>query len=540
MPPSSGRLTRRALIASAAAAAVPAGPEATRRPAPAAGLFTNPLDVKLADPCMIRDGGTYYLYATASMPEDANEGMPVWSSRDMVRWRCHGWAFRKRAEGWGTHWFWGPDVQRVAGGFLMHYGAFRKVDGKDVGRICVARSASAVGPFTDVKAPMFDWPGRGDAIDAFVFAEPDGAVYLYFTDAFQGRNTIWGARLSPDRLSLESEPKLLLQPDQPWEVDPVNEGAHVWKHGRGYCMMFSINDFRNPAYGMGFATADSPLGPWRKRAEGPVVRQAPGLRGPGCAGLIRSPDGKQTWAYMHVHLHPEGYARQLALARADLGPVAEGGRAFRVEPLSVAPQAAPSGAPPPARPRSDALGDRDIERRLWTIVDESPANWRKDGDAVVITAMDGDMWRARCDYRNLFLQPPWAADFRAAIHVAAEPTGNYEQAFLIAWQDADHYVRIGMLHADGPKFSAAIELDGVYEEVMVPNDLGGAVDLCLSRKGDIWTFEAASPSVRKRIGSPREARLSLPRVGFGAIAPGTKRPYEARFRSFRWADSSGN
>ena len=136
-------------------------------------VFTNPLDVKIADPCMIRADAAYYLYGTASMPEDANDGMPVWSSPDMVRWQCHGWAWRKSPETWGTHWFWGPDVQRVGESYLMYYGAFRKADGKDVGRICVARSASPLGPFTDVKAPMFDWPNRGDAIDAFVYEDAD-------------------------------------------------------------------------------------------------------------------------------------------------------------------------------------------------------------------------------------------------------------------------------------------------------------------------------------------------------------------------------
>lgn len=528
------RFTRRSLLAAAGAASVGASAMRARgqRLSDRGPLFTNPLDVKIADPCMIRADATYYLYGTASMPEDANEGMPVWSSPDMVRWQYRGWAFRKTPEGWGTHWFWGPDVRRFGDAYLMHYGAFRKEDGKDIGRICVARSASPVGPFTDVKAPMFDWPGRGDAIDAFVFEDGDGTAYLYFTDAFEGRNTIWGARLTPDRLGLADEPKLLLEPDQPWEVDPVNEGAHVWKRGSTYCMMFSINDFRNPAYGMGYATAESPLGPWRKRTEGPVVRQAPGLAGPGCAGLIASPDGKETWAYMHVHLHPEGYARQLALSRAHLTTSLGGLEELRIEPLSVAPQRAPSGAPEPREPRSDSFGADQLDRSLWMIVEESPDHWRKEPGKVVVTALDGDMWKQRCDYRNLFLQGPVAGDFDVGVDAEAALEGNYEQCFVIAWQDAGNYVRLGMLHADGPKFSAAVELNGIYEELLVPNSLGSSVSLRLVRRGDVWSFIVGAGGRWTPLGSSREARLALPKVGFGAIAPGTKRPYAATFRNF--------
>ncbi|MBM3493669.1 MAG: hypothetical protein FJX72_05010 [Armatimonadetes bacterium] len=459
--------------------------------------------------------------------------MPVWSSQDMVRWQSHGWAFRKTPTGWGTHWFWGPDVQRVGGAYLMHYGAFRKVEGKDVGRICVARSESPTGPFTDVKAPMFDWPGRGDAIDAFVYEDADGAAFIYFTDAFNGRNTIWGARLAADRLSLAGDPKLLIEPDQPWEVDPVNEGAHVWRRGSTYCMMFSINDFRNPAYGMGYATAPAPLGPWKKRTEGPVIRQSPGLRGPGCAGLIASPDGKETWAYMHVHLHPDGYARQLAISRAQFTTSKGGIEELRIEPLTVAPQRAPSGSPAPPEPRSDDFASGKLNRARWTIVDESADHWRIEPGRVTLTALDGDMWRARCDYRNLFLQPPIQGDFDIGVDVEATLQGNHEQVFLIAWQDADHYVRLGMVYADGVKLSAAIELDGTYEERLDPTSITGVAQLRIVRRGDIWSFLAGSRGVWTPVGSSREARLALPRVGFGAIAPGTKRPFAAVFREFR-------
>jgi regulation of enolase protein 1 (concanavalin A-like superfamily)/GH43 family beta-xylosidase len=499
--------------------------------APAEG-FTNPLDVKVADPCILKVGETYYLYGTAARPADANEGMPVWSSSDLVNWQEHGQAFRRTDQTWGQQWFWGPDVKRVGDSFLMLYGAFRPVAGQVQGRICVARSGKPLGPFEDLRAPLFDWPGRGHAIDAFLFEDADGQAYLYFTDSHNGRNTIWVAALASDRLALSSEPRLVLQPDQPWEVQPINEGAFVWQHGNEYLMLFSINEFQRPEYAMALATATNPLGPWRKRTEGPVIRQAPGLRGPGCAGLIDSPDGRELWAYYHVHLEPNGYVRQLALSPAGFHPRAGGGEELRVGPPTTALLGLPAGAHAAQPSPGDAFAGGTLDRSLWSIVDEIPTAWRAVEGALVITAQDGDMWRDRADYRNLFLQPAPAGDFTASVRVSAPVSGNFEQAFLIAWQDHDHFVRLGSVFADGPRLSAAVEIDGTYEELLAPRTESASLVLRLTRRGDLWAFAAGDGTTWTPVGPPREARFLRPRVGLGAIAPGTKRPFEAAFRDF--------
>lgn len=531
-----GNITRRqfaAGIVAAGAVATRSGSALGAQPA-AEGeqAFTNPVGAKVADPCVIRVGDLYYLYGTLSIPGEA-EGMPVWSSPDLVRWRDHGLAYRRPADGWGTHWFWGPDVKPVADGYLMYYGAFRELPGGGrTSRICVARSPAPTGPFIDVKAPMFDWPGRGDAIDAFAFTDSAGNRRLFFTDANKGHNTIWVAPLSADGLSLSGEPKQILQPDQPWEIDPVNEGAFVWERGGRFWMMFSVNDFRNPAYGMGLATAPALDGPWTKRVEGPIIRQAPGLRGPGCAGLIPSPDGRELWAYYHVHLQPDGAARQLAISRATYAPGPDGREELRIEPPTTAPQPLPSGSPANPAPTGDPLTGTALNRTIWTVIDEIPANIRPTADGLIVRAADGDMWRGRGDYRNLILQPPIRGNFEATIELSAELNADFQQAFLIVWQDADTFVRIGRVHAGGQKLSAAVELNAGYEERLAEAPTGGVTALRIRRRGDIWTLMARAGDGWHVVGSPREARLPLPRAGFGAITPGDKRPFEARFRNF--------
>ena len=486
--------------------------------------FTNPLDVKLADPSMIRVGDTYYLYGTASRPADANVGIPAWTSTDLVHWRDRGMVWRRDDQTWGQQWFWGPEVRRFGDRWLLFYGGFRKTDGRQQGRICVAAADSPLGPFKDVRAPLFDWPK--DVIDAFPFTDADGSCYLYFTETANWHNSIFVVRLAADGLSIDGQPQQILVPDQPWEVEPVNEGPFVWRHDGRYWAMFSVNNFNHKWYGMGLATADSPLGPWHKQTSGPVLRQSADLAGPGCAGLIDSPDGRELWCYYHVHLAADGYPRQLAISRARY----EGGT-LRIDPPRTAPQAAPSGSPEPTPPVSDRFAEFDATR--WTVADEDAASWRVADGALTITAQDGDMWRDRVDYRNLFLQHAAAGDMTLSVTVKAPIAADHEQACLVAWQDDDNYVRLGTVWAGGPKLSAAIELLGTYEERMLPNDLGETLTLRLTRRGDLWSFEARAPGGPWRaVGEPREAALALPRPGLTAMSPGSLRRWEARFTDF--------
>jgi GH43 family beta-xylosidase len=489
--------------------------------------FTNPLDVKVADPCIVRFDGVYHLYGTAARPADADLGMPVWTSTDLVRWREHPNAFRRSESTWGRQWFWGPDVKRVRDGYLMFYGAFRKSGDRPVGRICVARAGNPLGPFLDERAPMFEWQGAGDVIDPFCLEQADGSAVLYFAQVHNGRNTIWVARLAKDLLSLADEPRQVLVPDQPWEVEPVDEGAFVWRDGDAFRMLFSFNDFRRPWYGVGMASAPAPLGPWTKRTAGPVLRRGADLVGPGCAGLVESPDGREEWAYYHVHLAPDGYHRQLALS-----PVRREGRDVRIAPPSRDLQSAPSGGSASPPPTTDRFAGAELDRTRWTVVDEDPASWRIGGAALTIRAQDGDVWRDRVDYRNLFLQPPPAGDVEVSVRVRAEVAGDHEQAFVVAWQDADNYVRLGSIWAGGPRLSAAVELRGVYEEVLLPHSFGPEVVLRLTRRGHLWTFEARGEGDWQAVGPAREAVFARPRLGLGALSPGTARRFDAVFRDF--------
>lgn len=71
-----------------------------------------------------------------------------------------------------------------------------------------------------------------------------------------------------------------------------------------YLLTYSANNFENQYYGVGYAFAASPLGPWRKSPANPVLSRNPaiGLYSPGHGCVIDSPDGKEHF-YVHHGRH---------------------------------------------------------------------------------------------------------------------------------------------------------------------------------------------------------------------------------------------
>ncbi|NNG36626.1 family 43 glycosylhydrolase [Nakamurella sp. DB0629] len=67
-----------------------------------------------------------------------------------------------------------------------------------------------------------------------------------------------------------------------------------------YYLTYSANNFANEFYGVGYATAPSPLGPWRKFDGNPILSQDPALPefSTGHGSLAFSPDGRQAY-YVH-------------------------------------------------------------------------------------------------------------------------------------------------------------------------------------------------------------------------------------------------
>ncbi|MDC0683060.1 family 43 glycosylhydrolase [Sorangium atrum] len=110
------------------------------------------------------------------------------------------------------------------------------------------------------------------------------------------RTRIHAQRLSADGRSLEGEPAVILENDQPWEAHLI-EGVWITQEGGRYHLLYAGNDFSTAHYGIGAAVADAPTGPYRKSSE-VLLSSSAEWWGPGHPSVAIGPDGLH-----HIFLH---------------------------------------------------------------------------------------------------------------------------------------------------------------------------------------------------------------------------------------------
>lgn len=246
--------------------------------------------IKLADPSIFSDGGTFYLYGTGSP-----NGFPVYASPNLVNWQRQNKNALLKGDAYGTKGFWAPQVIKHNSKYYMAYTADE--------HIAIAESDSPLGPFKQKLHQSISLQGK--QIDPFIFRDTNGDMYLYFVRLQQG-NRIFSARLKTDLSDIDSATVTeCLHAEQGWENTansswPVSEGPTVIKAGNLYYLFYSANDFRNIDYAVGYATSPSPLGPWNKYSGNPVLsRKNTGYNGSGHGDVLEK-NGKFYYVF-HTH-----------------------------------------------------------------------------------------------------------------------------------------------------------------------------------------------------------------------------------------------
>lgn len=277
--------------------------------------YTSPVGgrITMGDPFVARFGETYCLTGTTRV----RQGFDLWTSPNLVDWTPAPPALRRTETRWAQNNLWAPELFAYRGRHLLVYSAEGPVGGgKSAFRLCLAEAKTPGGPYRDLHAPWYD---TGDAcIDGHVFVDADGAAYVYFArvevqekPVFKLLARIFGARLKPDLSGLASEPALCVEAAQPWETPAqrrslCNEGPFVFRDGGRLFLTYSANHYAEPFYGIGYATAPSPRGPWTKPADSRLLTADPtlGVSGPGHSGVAPSPDGKERFIVYHAHQDP--------------------------------------------------------------------------------------------------------------------------------------------------------------------------------------------------------------------------------------------
>jgi xylan 1,4-beta-xylosidase len=258
--------------------------------------------IYLADPAIFYTAGTYYLYGTVE--GNSGNGFKVYTSSDQISWKDNGYALKKE-EVFGDKGFWAPQVFMYDGSFRMAYVADE--------RIAIAESNSPLGPFVQKEKKMLEAPVK--QIDPFVFVDDDGKVYLYHVRLQQG-NRLFVAEMKKDLSGIMPETlKECISATEPWENTtksawPVAEGPAILKLHGLYYLFYTANDFRNPDYAVGFATSSSPLGPWIKYSQNPVIsRKDIPAAGTGHGDFFKDKKGHLKYVF-HTHNSSQAVSRR--------------------------------------------------------------------------------------------------------------------------------------------------------------------------------------------------------------------------------------
>ena len=284
-----------------------------------------------ADPFILRaSDGRYYLYCTS---EDGS-GFPVRSSADLLNWTEHGLALRAKDGRWANDTFWAPECYELGGKYVLLYSANWKdnpTQALENYRIGAAVADTPVGPFVEMSdRPIFD-PGY-PIIDANLYQE-GGRYYLYYSRCCYEHNVdgleeswIYGVELKPDFSGVIGEPVLLLRPEQPWEGRSAaatgrrwNEGSFLMKAGDRYLMTYSGNFFGGPDYAVGYAVGETPLGPFVKAEENPILERYGDVTGTGHSCMLHSPEGQLLICY-HGRTETTGQDRVGFISPAEVTP----------------------------------------------------------------------------------------------------------------------------------------------------------------------------------------------------------------------------
>ncbi len=242
-----------------------------------------------ADPELHLFHGRYYLYPTYSDLYEKQTSCDGFESEDLVHWTKHPRILDFVDVQWSTmRAAWAPTITERDGTYYMYFGAG---DGAGLG---VATAKSPMGPFRDALGhPLIkEYINGAQPIDAHAYIDDDGQAYLYY-GGWRHANVV---KLGRDMISTEGEFH---------EITPEHyvEGPFMVKRKGIYYFMWSEGSWGDTSYGVAYAKAKSPLGPFVR--QGHILTGDPAIGTSAGHHSVMQIPGKDEW-YIAYHRRPVG------------------------------------------------------------------------------------------------------------------------------------------------------------------------------------------------------------------------------------------
>lgn len=263
------------------------------------GFYLNPIMAgDHPDPTILKDGDDYYMTFSSF---EANPGLVIWHSRDLVNWEPVGAALTTYV---GS--VWAPELTKVKGRYFLYIPA--KLPGNN--NIYVIHADNIRGPWS---APV---ALNNSRIDPGHIVGEDGKRYLFLSHGQR-------VRLADDGLSIAGPEQHVYDgwkyPEE-WDVEGyAQEGPKMMKHGDYFYMTLALGGTAGPPTGHMVVSARSKSihGPWENSPYNPVIRTVSAAEkwwSKGHATLVEGPAGQ--W-FMMYHGYENGFhnlGRQALLA----------------------------------------------------------------------------------------------------------------------------------------------------------------------------------------------------------------------------------
>jgi len=259
----------------------------------------SPVEITFADPSIYSENGKFYLSGTRG---GSPAGFVLLESTNLTEWSLStsdptGMMLKKGDSTYGESGFWAPQIFKDNAQYYLTYTASEHV--------AIASSPTLNGKYTQSTIESIDPDAKN--IDSYLFKNDDGKYYLYHV-RFNNANYIWVAEFNMATGKINKQTlKQCLTKTQSWEAtsayvsNPIMEGPTVIKKEGLYYLFYSANHFQSIDYAVGYATATSPLGPWTKNPNNPIIhRSIVNENGSGHGDLFFDNQGNPFYVY-HVH-----------------------------------------------------------------------------------------------------------------------------------------------------------------------------------------------------------------------------------------------